>query len=628
LARPLQPLPGKRKSMLRLRQKISLGFGGLLIIILLIGIQSILQLSRLGDSIDVILRENYRSVIACQEIKEALERIDSGILFSLQGYTQKGYEQIRINELAFEKALQVELNNITLPGEGEKATWLQKNYNQYKMALKDIVVSPPSLNQRRQTYFNELLPLFDRIKGTANEILQMNQQNMHDANNRARRSAATAKREMFFLLLAGMIIAVGFLFFFGKWVLRPIDRLIRSTEEIRKGNLDLVVQISSRDEIGLLYQAFNDMATSLREFRRSDQAHLIRIQQATQQAFNSLPEAIAVIDLEGKVEVATEKARNSFGLQPNISLSDLPFDWMTDFFHEAIKQGRTVTQKNSQGVFQHFIQGEERYFHPEAVPILDRDRQPTGVVMVLQDVTQLRQQDEIKRGMISTVSHQLKTPLTSIRMAIHLLLEEKIGPLSEKQVDLLLAAREDSDRLHNILNNLLDISRIESGKTEMEFQALSPNSLQLEALEPFWRAAHDQGVILKVEVPGDLPEVWADPTRIYYVFGNLLSNALKYTPPGGKVTVSAGAEKNEVRFSISDTGKGIPGQYLPRIFEQFFRVPTQEKESGAGLGLAIVKEIIEAHGGQVGVESQEGKGSTFTFTLRTVDHTSKKEEHS
>jgi two-component system, NtrC family, sensor histidine kinase KinB len=611
-----------------LRYKLSLGFGGLLIIILGIGIQGIIHLSKLGESIDVILRENYKSVIACQEMKEALERIDSGILFSLQGYTPKGHEQIRINEQAFEMALQVELNNITLPGEGERAALLEKNYHQYKRALKDIVGSSLSINHLRQTYFNELLPLFDRIKGTANEILQMNQQNMHDANDRARRSAATAKKEMVFLLLAGMIIAVGFIFFFGKWVLRPINRLIQSTDEIRKGNLDLVVQNTSRDEIGHLSQAFNDMATSLREFRRSDQAHLIRIQQATQQAFNSLPEAIAVIDLEGKVDVATETARNSFGLQPNISLSALPFGWMAELYQEAIKQGRTINMKNSQGIFQHFIGGEERYFHPEAVPILDRERQPTGVVMVLQDVTQLRQQNEIKRGMISTVSHQLKTPLTSIRMAIHLLLEEKVGHLTEKQVELLLAAREDSDRLHNILNNLLDISRIESGRSKMDFRAVSPYSLQLEALEPFWRAAHDQGVALKVEVPGDLPEVWVDPTRIYYVFGNLLSNALKYTPPGGTVTVSARAEKNEVLFSISDTGRGIPLQFLPRIFEQFFRVPDQEKDSGAGLGLAIVKEIIEAHSGTVGVESQEGKGSTFIFTLKTENHLLKQEDHS
>jgi NtrC-family two-component system sensor histidine kinase KinB len=605
--------------MLGLRQKISLGFGGLLIIILLIGIQSIIQLSRLGDSIDVILRENYRSVIACQEMKEALERIDSGILFSLQGNTPKGQEQIRINEQAFEKALQVELNNITVPGEGEKAALMQKYFNQYKLALKDAVGSPPSIMHHRQAYFNDLLPLFDRIKGNANEILQMNQQNMHEANDRARRSAARAKREMVFLLLVGMIIAVGFVFFFGKWVLRPINRLIQSTDEIRKGNLDLVVQSTSRDEIGHLSQAFNDMATSLREFRRSNQSKLFRIQQATQQAFDSLPEAVAVIDPEGKVEVATEAARNFFGLQPNTPIKDLPLEWINNLVQEALKQGRTMETKGNQTVIQLFTKGGERYFRPEAVPILDSERQPTGVVLVLQDITQLRQQDEIKRGMISTVSHQLKTPLTSIRMAIHLLLEEKVGSLTEQQVDLLLAAREDSDRLHNILNNLLDISRIESGKTKMELRAVSPNFLQMEALEPFWRAAHDQGVSLITEVPGDLPEVWADSTRIYYVIGNLLSNALRYTPPGGKITFSAQAEEKEVRFSFTDTGKGIPRQYLPRIFEQFFRVPGQEKESGAGLGLAIVKEIIEAHGGTVGVESQEGQGSTFTFTLRRVE---------
>ena len=605
--------------MLGLRQKISLGFGGLLVIILVIGVQSILHLSRLGESIDVILRENYQSVIACQEMKEALERIDSGILFTLQGYLDKGNDLIGKNEQAFEKALRIELNTITLPGESEKADLLKQQFGRYKMMLKEIEDGSLSIAVRRQNYFSRLLPLFYTIKNTAEEILQMNQQNMSEANDRARRHAAVAKRGMYILLLVGTLIAVVFIFFIGKWVLRPINRLIDSANEIKKGNLDLVVQSSSRDEIGHLSEEFNAMATSLREFRRSDQAKLIRIQRATQQAFDSLPEAVAVIDPEGKVEVATETAKNFFGLQPNTPIKDLPLEWINSLVQEAFKLGRTTKPKGNQTVIQHFVNGEERYFHPEAVPILDSERQPTGVVLVLQDVTQLRQQDEIKRGMISTVSHQLKTPLTSIRMAIHLLLEEKVGPLTEQQVDLLLAAREDSDRLHNILNNLLDISRIESGKTKMEFQAVAPNSIQIEALEPFRRATHDQGVSLSIEVPGDLPEVWADSTRIYYVIGNLLSNALRYTPPGGKITFSAQTEEKEVRFSIADTGKGIPSQYLPRIFEQFFRVPGQEKESGAGLGLAIVKEIIEAHGGTVGVESQEGQGSTFSFTLRRVE---------
>ena len=146
-----------------------------------------------------------------------------------------------------------------------------------------------------------------------------------------------------------------------------------------------------------------------------------------------------------------------------------------------------------------------------------------------------------------------------------------------------MAAREDSDRLHNILNNLLDISRIESGKTKMEFQAVSPNSLQLEALEPFWRAAHDQGVTLLVDIPGELPDVWADPTRIYYVFSNLLSNALRYTPPGGKITFSAQAEEKVVRFSVADTGKGIPVNISPGSSNNFFGSPARKRNRGPDL---------------------------------------------
>jgi NtrC-family two-component system sensor histidine kinase KinB len=208
--------------MLGFRQKLSIGFGGLLLIILIIGIQSIIYLTKLGESIDVILRENYRSVIACQQMKEALERIDSGILFDLLGYTQKGDELIRKNELVFEMALQVELNNITLPGEGGKASHLQNLFGQYRTALKGIEDSRVPINVRRNAYFTDLFPLFLQIKDTAGEILRMNQQNMSDANDMARNSAAAARKQMYILLFAGTIVALGFIFFAGRWILRPL----------------------------------------------------------------------------------------------------------------------------------------------------------------------------------------------------------------------------------------------------------------------------------------------------------------------------------------------------------------------------------------------------------------------
>ena len=207
--------------MIGLRQKLSLGFGGLLLIILIIGIQSIIQLTKLGESIDIILRENYRSVIACQQMKEALERMDSGILFELLGYTQKGDELIRKNELVFEVALGVELHNITVPGEGEKANHLQDLFGKYKVALKRWRIRESPITVRRNAYFTDLFPLFLQIKDTAGEILRMNQQNMSDANDLARNRAAAARKQMYILLVAGTIVAIGFIFFTGRWILRP-----------------------------------------------------------------------------------------------------------------------------------------------------------------------------------------------------------------------------------------------------------------------------------------------------------------------------------------------------------------------------------------------------------------------
>jgi len=192
----------------------------------------------------------------------------------------------------------------------------------------------------------------------------------------------------------------------------------------------------------------------------------------------------------------------------------------------------------------------------------------------------------------------------------------------------MLAAREDSDRLHNILNNLLDISRIESGRASMHLQKQYPNALVLDAVEQFTLAAHDKGVTIRADLQGDLPEVWSDSVQVGHVFSNLLTNALRFTDPGGMITVSARKHDDSVHFGVSDTGRGIPAEYLGKVFEQFFRVPDQGKETGAGFGLAIVKEIVEAQGGMVSVKSGEGKGTTFTFTLKRADRDPEEETSS
>jgi signal transduction histidine kinase len=241
-----------------------------------------------------------------------------------------------------------------------------------------------------------------------------------------------------------------------------------------------------------------------------------------------------------------------------------------------------------------------------------------GAAVVLQDVTRFHLLDEMKTNLVSTVSHELKTPLTSVRMGLHLLLEEKIGSLNPKQVELLLAAREDSERLLRMINDLLDLARIESGSRRMSLERHSPNDLVQKAASELVDLAEARDARLKPEVEAGLPEVAVEPQQIFHVFSNLVSNAAKYSRAGEEIVIAARRDRDGIRFSVIDHGPGIPLQYQSRMFEKFFRVPGTDSH-GAGLGLAIAREIVAAHDGHVGVNSQPGKGSEFYFILPVAE---------
>ena len=588
----------------------------LLLIAALISWQSIRRFHQLGSSIDVILRENYRSVLACQQMKDALERMDSGLLFILSGFLKEGIDQIEANRGPFKEALHTELNNLTLPGEAARAMELKSLFGLFDRGLEGFMGSEPQ--SLRQIYFNNLFPLFKNIKSKVETILRMNQENMNAANDRARRKAAEARRDMFFFLGFSSLIALLFMLFSNHWILRPIRRLIDSTQEIRKGNLNLVIQVDTRDEIGQLSEAFNAMVSSLRLFRRSDQAKLARIQHSTQEAFKNLPAAIAIVDAEGMIEIATATARSSFGLVPNTSIRQAPYPWLAEIQRSLLKNPSAAVEKKHE-IIQQFSDNQERFFKPRVIPIFNDEKELTGSIIILEDVTLLMQNDEIKKDLFSTISHQLKTPLTSMRMALHLLLEENVGSLNEKQADLLVSARDESERLNGIIEDLLDIRRLESGKATLNLDRVSPYTLVEEASAPFFRQAQDKGIRLEVDLPADLPDVSADRSRILYVFANLLSNAIKYSPVGSEVRLTAKMEGEKVMFSVADAGRGIPVNYQKRIFDKFFRAPEADAEGGVGLGLSIAKEIVTAHHGQISFFSQEGQGTTFTFSLDAND---------
>ncbi len=603
--------------MIGIRQKLVLGFGGLLLIVAAIGVLTIRHIDALGGAIDVILRQNYRSVVACQKMTESLDRIDSGALFTFAGHDDEGMKIIRENEQNFYNALRVELGNITLPGEHQKAMQINTLFTQYQLLIEEVTNPLTSLSERQNRYFSVLLPLSHKIKLLSTQVIEMNQANMQAANNNARQMAASAHNTMLAAIIASAIIALLFTIQSHRWILMPIKKLIASVEEIRNGNLELVLDTTSMDEIGLLSQSFNDMAATLRKMRKSDLDMLYRSRRVTQEVFKVLPLPIAVLDANGQVEVSTDTAERYFGLKPGVYVQDIGHDWLKGVWQKAVRQGSATESEEDNDYIQHFEGRREYFFQPIAVPVpYSAEREEcAGTALIFRDVTQLHEQFELKRSVIATVSHQLRTPLTSLRMSVHLLLEERIGHLNEQQADLLLAARDESERLARMLDDLLELNRIESGKAPLNIVPVSPFHLSCEGIEPFLVHASDQGVAIVNTIHEGLPEVIADPESIQHVFANLLSNALRFTSPGGQVTISASEEHETIRFSVEDTGNGIASEHLAHLFERFYRVPGQKATSGIGLGLSIVKEIVEAHGGSVGAENIAGKGSVFYFTL-------------
>jgi NtrC-family two-component system sensor histidine kinase KinB len=241
-----------------------------------------------------------------------------------------------------------------------------------------------------------------------------------------------------------------------------------------------------------------------------------------------------------------------------------------------------------------------------------------GAVVMLRDITRLWEMDRMKSEFVLAASHELRTPLTSIGMSIDLLMESVSPRLEARERELLAAAHEEVNRLKELVTNLLDLSKLEAGKIEMDFEAVAPASLSDRIAGIFQRQFEEKQIRFSADFPKGLPLVWADANKITWVITNIVSNASRYVPQGGHIRLSAQAVRDRVHVSVADDGPGIPLEYQSKIFEKFVQVKDVRASSGSGLGLAICKEIVKAHGGAIWVDSTPGQGSVFTFTLPVV----------
>jgi len=598
-----------------MKKRILLWLCSILVLFLGVGFYAVWLFNQLGGSIDVILRENYQSVLAGQQMKESSERMDSGLSFALAGEEQRGRELFNSNVPIFQESLKKELNNITLPGEGELAEGIKRSEERYQLLAKTFWGNS-DLEARRNMYFSQLLPLFTEIKNNAQEVIRINQENMVEADRHARSLSADSTRTMVLLLGFGVVLAVSLAFGLQRAILKPIQTLTTVSKELGEGKLDQVVPVQSKDELGQLADAFNKLAAKLRAYRQITTDQILQARQMTEITFSAFPDPILALSLDGKINFANPAAGKL--LQKLNVEQGLPFA-IQEEVSNVLKGAPDNVPTSFENAIPVRLDDHEAFLLPKVIGMRDESGNLFGAAVVLQDVTRFRLMDEVKTNLVSTVSHELKTPLTSIRMGLHLLLEEKIGPLNTKQLELLLAAREDSERLLRMINDLLDLARLESGQTRQRLEVVSPQTLIDDALPNLRSLLEAQDSRLVADVAPDLPEVTVNPRQISHVFSNFVSNAARFSKPGEEIILSAKQIGKTIRFSVLDHGPGIAKEFQPRVFERFFRIPGTEESNGVGLGLAIAKEIVVAHGGNIGLRSAPGEGSEFYFDLPVIN---------
>lgn len=596
-------------AMISLRQKLILGGGTLVAILALSTAVGITVAWRANRSVNKMLKANYDTLVFCQSMVDATARLDNSVWALAFGKESGDWSAA---ESEFDGNLALQQKNVTEAGEQALTDQLTVQWRLFKAHLEAYRRAEPG--RRVELYQHSIQPREALLLRECHDIEGVNLKAMPAVSVKARiLTHEAAQWGVGLLVLAIVLVSFG-VALLGRWVINPIRAVTESAREIAGGNLDLEVASHSEDEVGELAASFNQMAGSLRELRRGDRQRLLQFQRSTQRTLDSLIDGVAFLDAHGKVELSNPVAQRMFGLKPDQAPGAICPPELSALLAKCRAGGQGFSPDGYQGALQVFDEGRERFFLPRVEAVTDDSGGPAGVALVLIDVTDLRRMDAMKSDLVATVSHELKTPLTGLRMALHLLLAERTGRLNAQQEELALAARQDAERLHEILMNLLDMRRLESGFGALTLKRLAVDDVMGQAVEQQLPAYQSKGVRLNFKPLRGGAQVAADASRLGHVFSNLLDNALRYTPPGGMVELWAELDALSVRFKVRDHGEGIAPEHLPRLFEKFFRVPGQAS-GGAGLGLAIVKEIVVAHGGSIEVHSRLGEGSVFTVTF-------------
>lgn len=602
-----------------LKGKISVVYLCLVIMIAVVGTASIVNLFNLGQSINGLMVDNYKSINAVNNMIEAIERQDSAILIYINADHRKGIDLFLESNQTYLKWYNVEAGNITENGETGLVEQINTNYLSYTKLFSQLqeIKNINGKSDYESFYNSQISPTFSKLKNLLKDLSLLNEKAMFRGRDNAEKSSRQSMDIIAVLTIIALIGGFAAARYFTGRFMRPIYSLTETIKLVKAGDLNQQANIISQDEIGELAGEFNNMTKRLQLYEQSALGRLMAEKNKTLAIVKSTADPLIVLDSNYRVMLLNDACENIFDIREakvtnKHFLEVIRNEELFDFISENRETGDETRQK----IIRLSPEKEEYYFNVVVKAIKDTDAHLAELIVSFQNITRLKQLEKIRTDFIATISHEFKTPLTSIMMGTDLMLGNGMGDLNKDQKEIVNTIKEDGERLSTLVNDLLELTRIESGKAVFKIETCLIDGIIESSIKQFYHIAEQKDVSLFFECDENLPKVRADYEKITWVLNNLISNALKYTNAGDEISVSAFVKEGKMRVSVRDTGVGIPEEYIDKIFDKFVQVKGGDLEvRGTGLGLAVVKEIISIHNGSIWCESRLDSGSSFIFTL-------------
>ncbi len=562
---------------MKLKTKLSFGLSFLFVVILSFGILSIFYINRLSSDSQKVLKNNHESLVYCNNMLKALEDIPakkSAVTFFNDNLTRQE-------------------NNITETGEGFATKELRKNF-------EELLANPSDPSN------------YPEIRQSVYLINDLNQQAILRKNEVAKKTAEDANLWLTIIFVVLGLVTFTFVVNFPQIIATPVRLLNDGIRAIAQKDYAKRIYLKQNDEFGELVNAFNGMAEKLDEYEHSNLAKIKFEKSRIETIINQMRDAIIGLDGKGNILFLNEVAQNLLGLkEANITGRYAADIALTNDLMRNLLQGEDKKELKI------FADDKESYFNKDVLNVTDNET-IIGKVIVLRNITPFHELNEAKTNFIATVSHELKTPISSIKMSAKLLTDSRVGDLNSEQQDLIKSITDDSDRLLKITGELLNMSQVETGNLQLKLQQANPGDIVEQAIQAVLFQAQQKNISIKKNINENLPSVVADTEKTSWVLINFLTNAIKYSGESSAIEVAVYPNEQSVIFSVTDQGKGIDEKYIPKIFDRYFKVPGTQERIGTGLGLSISKEFIEAQNGHIWATSTIGQGSRFSFELQKV----------